>query len=453
MSLIQRLAVAHDKPHAFTIQYPPGREYFQKSFRSAPADIADFLSSKGGLSSLSEFGLYLHVPFCRARCLYCNFPIDTRRDTGLFAGYVDTLIRQLGLLADTVPASSKVYGIDIGGGTPTLLPQAEMGRLLKALGPWRARSSAKRPLSVETGPETASREPEKFAMMRSLGVGRVSLGVQTAEADLLVRINRKQQRLEVESALKHLKDAGFERINIDLIFGLPGQGLAEWRADLKLAAGLLPDSITTYDCLYRGKGRGFVMTGARPPSPAVYGKLYEEAYTFLTSKGYHAPYGSVNFSLHRGETGSSAYFEGRLLDGLSYLGVGQYASSMVGCRWWFAPMRLWDWMKAVQEGSALPAEDCYSLPEDERLAKQILWTLSFGYLDLERFREAFGWGIKPRFSRVLEAAQEKGWLARKGNRYCMAPGSFRHLPELRALFYTDGALDWVRTQEDACVPA
>ncbi|MBI5883752.1 MAG: coproporphyrinogen III oxidase family protein [Elusimicrobia bacterium] len=445
MSVIQRLALAREKAHAFTIQYPPAREYFQERFRTTPADIADFLSSKGGLSGLSEFGLYLHVPFCRARCLYCNFPIDTRRDTSLFSGYADSLIQQLQLLAHCVPSDSKVYGIDIGGGTPTLLPEAELERVLKALGSWRARSKAKRPLSVETGPESASREPAKFSMMRSLGVDRVSLGVQTAESDLLQRVNRMQQRLEVETAFKNIKAAGFSRVNLDLIFGLPGQGLSQWRGDLKLVSSLRPDSITTYDCLYRGKGRGFAMTGAKPPLPSMYGKLYEEAYSFLTSNGYHAPYGSVNFSLHRGETGTSAYFEGRLLDGLPYLGLGLYASSMIGCRWWFSPSQLRDWTRAVQGGEALPAEDCYALPEEERLAKQILWSLSFGFLDLERFREAFGWGIKPRFSQALEAAQGKGWLTRKAGRYLMAPGSFRHLPEIRSLFYTSGALDWVRS--------
>ncbi|MBI5623531.1 MAG: radical SAM protein [Elusimicrobia bacterium] len=444
MSVIQRLAAARRAPQAFTIQYPPSREYFQASFRTPPREIAEFLSSKGGLAGLSEFGLYLHVPFCRARCLYCNFPIDTRRDAALYAGYADSLIQQLELLCHAVPAGSSVRGIDIGGGTPTLLPEPELERVVKALAKWRARSRSRRPLSVETSPEIAAREPGKFVMLRSLGVDRVSLGVQTAETDLLARVRRRQQKLDIETGIRNLRAAGMGRVNVDLIFGLPGQGLAEWRADLKFASSLKPDSITTYDCLYRGKGRGLPMTGAKPPAAAVYGKLYDEAFSFLTSKGYHAAYGSVNFSLHRGETGTSAYFEGRLLDGLPYLGLGVNASSMIGCRWWFSPAAMPEWTRAVQDGEALPGQDCYALPEAERLAKQILWSLSFGFLDLERFRKAFGWGIKPRFSAGLEAAQEKGWLLRKGGRYHMVCGSFRHLPELRALFYTDPALDWVR---------
>ncbi|MFA6319174.1 MAG: coproporphyrinogen-III oxidase family protein [Elusimicrobiota bacterium] len=450
MSLSQNLAVARQKPGDFTIQYPPGREYFQARFRTTPADIGDFLSSKGGLAGLSEFGLYLHVPFCRSRCLYCNFPIDTRRDSGLFGGYVESLIQQLQLLSHAVPAESRVSGIAIGGGTPTLLPEPVLEKLLKALSRWRSRCKAGHPLSVETGPESASREPGKFAMMASLGVDRISLGVQTGDPALLLRVNRRQQRLEVETALKNLKAAGFRRVNLDLIFGLPGQGMPEWRADLKLAASMKPDSISVYDCLYRGKGRGFGLAGAKPPLAAAYGRLYEEAFSFLTSKGYHAVYGSVNFSLRRAETGTSSYFEGRLLDGLPYLGLGVNASSMVGLRWWFGPGSMPEWTQAVQGGEALPAGDCYALPEEERLAKQILWSLSFGFLDLERFRKAFGWGIKPRYTAPLEAAVEKGWLVRKADRYYMAPGSFRHLPELRSLFYTEGALSWVRT--DRAVP-
>src|SRR5207248_10188441 len=126
--------------------------------------------------------------------------------------------------------------------------------------------------------------------------------------------------------------------------------------------------------------------------------------------GFHAPYGSVNFSRYAGETGTSPYFEGRLLDGLAYVGVGNYASSLAGECWWFAPARVNDWLQAVEAGTCLPSGDFYRLPVEERMAKYLLLSLSFGFLDPARFRSVFGADLEESHAAAVAMATDRGCL-------------------------------------------
>jgi oxygen-independent coproporphyrinogen-3 oxidase len=154
MNLAGHLDLARRHPLDFTIQYPPRREYFRDAFR-ADAD-------PGRLAAAGRLLLYLHVPFCEAKCFYCNFAVDTRREQSLHARYVEALVRELDALDRVLDPGCRIPGIDIGGGTPTRLPARELARLLAALSPWRRRSDARHPLSVETTPRIASEEPAKL---------------------------------------------------------------------------------------------------------------------------------------------------------------------------------------------------------------------------------------------------------------------------------------------------
>jgi oxygen-independent coproporphyrinogen-3 oxidase len=271
------------------------------------------------------------------------------------------------------------------------------------------------------------------------------MGLQSTNDETLAQVNRRAQRNLGDQATEALARTGFRRVNVDLVFGLPGQTLAHWRADLERVASLPVDSVTTYDCLYRGAGRAMPKLTAVRPTPEDYGALYDCAYAYLTAHGFHAPYGSVNFSRHPGETGTSPYFEGRLLDGLPYLGAGNYASSLVGERWWFAPYGVDGYVAQVEAGEALPHEDGYVLPEDELWAKYVLLSLNFGRIDPARFRRfSGGVELEAAFGPRLEHALEAGWLVRGTDGvYGVAPGQFRAMYSLRALFYSAGAVRWL----------
>lgn len=421
----------------FTIQYPPRREYFQQRYRSAEGapPALDWMPAGGDVL------LYLHVPFCEAKCFYCNFAVDITSDAELHRRYVDALLTDLARHSAWL-GRARVRGIDLGGGTPTRLAIPELQRLGAALRPF-ADAEHPWPLSIETTPRIAATEPEKMHALHESGFGRVSMGVQSFHAATLAAVNRGAQIAQTAQAVTHLRAARFERVNLDVIFALPGQTLADWRHDLEQLIALQPDSITTYDCLYRGKGRALTRRTAQLPGPEVYGEMYELAYAMLTEAGWHAPYGSVNFARDPAETGTSAYFEGRLLDGLPYLGLGNYATSLRGNRWSFNVRGTRSYIRQVAE-RASTTEDCYDLPAEEVMAKQVLLSLNFGFIDPARFARQFEVAFEDAFAEPLECAVGAGWLEHAADgRWLLARGAFGQLPLLRSLFYPEAARRWM----------
>jgi oxygen-independent coproporphyrinogen-3 oxidase len=439
-SLAQKIRLSSEHPLDFTLQYPPRREYFQDHFRGSP-DLNQ-------LRGLREVLLYVHVPFCQAKCYFCNFAVDIRNAPEIHDSYVDALCAQLDRLQHLMPSDTGIPGIDIGGGTPTLLNATLLEKILIALAPFKVRATTQTPLSIETTPRIASEHPERLSVLAAGGVTRISMGVQSTNATALAAVNRSAQINQTESAVNNIRAAGFKRVNADIIFGMPHQTIPDWQNSLRHVIELGFDSITTYDCLYRGKGRAMTKRTKDKPTPEIYGTMYDLAYDMLSDSGYHAAYGSVNFSKIPGETGTSPYFEGRLLHHLPYLGAGNYASSMLGNNWWFAPYGVNEFVKRTNAGEALPVGDGYDLPSHETIAKQTLLSFNFGYIDTESFRKRFGVQIEDIYADAIYFGLEKGWLKKTQKGYGVHKGKFQYMPQIRALFYTDKAINWLQSFKD-----
>jgi oxygen-independent coproporphyrinogen-3 oxidase len=422
--------------HDFTIQYPPRREYFLQNFRRSPSPAA-----QDWLGAAPEVLLYLHVPFCEAKCFYCNFAVDVSRDETTQSAYVDALLRELDGHAAWLGGTT-VQGIDIGGGTPTRLPAEQLRRLCQAIAPYARGAAHPFPTSIETTPRIAATEPEKLQILSSEGIDRVSMGVQSFNATTLALVNRRRQIDQTTQAMAHLREAHFKRINLDVIFGLPSQTSSDWLQDLERVIALQPDSITTYDCLYRGKGRALTKTSRNTPTPADYGALYDIGYRTLIQAGWHAPYGSVNFSRRPDETGTSACFEGRLLNGLPYLGLGNYASSLRADHWAFNTYGVADYIARIKAG-ANPCEYYYELPRVESQAKYALYSLNYGFIDEVRFQRRFGQALDEVYGSELAYANQAGLLNRQGSRWQLAQGRFDSMHLVRSLFYPAQARQWL----------
>lgn len=436
LSLPDWLRFVEAHPHDFTIQYPVRREYFLQNFLRTPAPrVQDWLSDA------PEALLYLHVPFCEAKCFYCNFAVDVSQDDQVHESYVDTLLRELDTQAHWL-TRAKIRGIDIGGGTPTRLPAKQLERLCRAIAPFAQDSGHAFPVSIETTPRIAAHEPEKLRALRRGGVRRVSMGIQSFNAATLALVNRRRQVEQAAQAMNHLRAAGFPRLNLDIIFGLPGQTMQDWLTDLDRVIALAPDSITTYDCLYRGKGRALTKIAPTMPTPAEYGAMYDAGFAKLTASGWHANYGSVNFSRRPEETGTSACFEGRLLDGLPYLGLGNYASSLRGNHWSFNYYSVGDYVQRVNAG-ANPCAYYYELPQAEAQTKYILYALNYGLVDEVRFKRRFGLSIGEAYPTELDYAISNGLLQRNGMRWQVTEKNFGRMHLIRGLFYPAAARDWL----------
>lgn len=191
---------------------------------------------------------YLHVPFCRHRCGYCNFTVIAGRDD-LADGYLAALGRELQQLG----APREVDTIFLGGGTPTHLDGDQLDRLLQLVNHWfpLARDGE---FSVEANPRDAL-DIEKLAQLRSAGATRISLGVQSFDSAKLVLLERDHDADVIARAVASARALGFD-ISLDLIFGAPGETLAGWQRDLQAALDLRPQHISTYGLTFE-KGTNF----------------------------------------------------------------------------------------------------------------------------------------------------------------------------------------------------
>jgi len=271
--------------------------------------------------------LYVHIPFCRSRCRYCDFasePLGPHARAGRVEDYVALLRSELNdWVARGAGPFETVY---IGGGTPTVLP----ARLLVDLvGDLRALQAgvANPELTVEANPGTIDRE--LLAALAAAGVTRLSLGVQSFDPALRAALGRSVSQQEVESAIAAIGAMGWEDWNIDLVFGIPGQDWVSAAADIEAAVGAGPSHISLYDLTYTRAYASWVRrtmgAGARRAAGAFVEEHLGAAVARLEAAGYRR-YEVSNFARPGFECRHNlAYWRGE-----DYLGIGASAVSTVG---------------------------------------------------------------------------------------------------------------------------
>jgi oxygen-independent coproporphyrinogen III oxidase len=264
--------------------------------------------------------LYVHLPFCAHRCGYCDFVTLVGRVDG-HAAYVDALLAELRLEASLL--ADELETVFLGGGTPTFTEPAALARLLGEL---PTPPSAE--VTVEANPETVT--PALAALLRRDGVTRISLGAQSFQPELLAVLERRATPDAVRSAFYHLRDAGFDNISLDLIYGIPGQSPSDLERDLAEAIALGPEHLSCYE-LEAKPGTRFTHAHGEElarQADAMEG-YFELVVDTLLGAGYRW-YETANFCLPgRQARHNVAYWHGR-----DYLGLGIGAVSTVdGLRW------------------------------------------------------------------------------------------------------------------------
>jgi oxygen-independent coproporphyrinogen-3 oxidase len=295
----------------------------------------------------SVLHLYLHLPFCASRCGYCDFVTVVGR-RGRHGEYVDALLAELEqrrpLLADSLET------IFLGGGTPTFTEPAALRRLLASL-------PACAELTVEANPETVT--PALAGLLRAEGVTRVSLGAQSFQPRLLATLERRASPESVRRAVYHLRDASFDNISLDLIYGIPGQSAAHLDRDIDEALALGAEHLSWYE-LEAKRGTRFTHAHGKELSrqaEAMEG-YFERVVERLTGAGYRW-YETANFCRAPADAGGRdlrsrhnlAYWLGR-----DYVGLGIGAVSTVGGRRWRNTPRLPAYLDALAAGELPPCE-------------------------------------------------------------------------------------------------
>ncbi|MEU7803850.1 radical SAM family heme chaperone HemW [Micromonospora arborensis] len=208
---------------------------------SLPATATTAVGARG-------FGVYVHVPFCASRCGYCDFNTYTAAELGGGAsreGYADTVLAELALAARVLGDSPppRVDTVFVGGGTPTLLPADDLARILDGIDrTWGLAADAE--VTTEANPESVT--PESLKLLRAAGYTRISLGMQSASPGVLAILDRKHSAGRATAAALEARDAGFEHVNLDLIYGTPGERAEDFAASLDQVVAAGVDHVSAY---------------------------------------------------------------------------------------------------------------------------------------------------------------------------------------------------------------
>ncbi|MBD0328706.1 MAG: radical SAM family heme chaperone HemW [Thermoleophilia bacterium] len=306
--------------------------------------------------------LYVHLPFCAHRCGYCDFVTVVGRAEE-HDRYVDALLAELELERELL--ARPLETLYLGGGTPTLTRTGALLRLLASLPPAAE-------VTVEANPETVT-SPLARAL-RDGGVTRVSLGAQSFRPDLLATLGRRAGAADVRRAVYALRDASFDNISLDLLYGIPGQSAADLDADLAQALALEPEHLSCYELEAKPGTRFTHRHGAElgAQAEALEG-YFEHVVSRLTAAGYRW-YETANFCRAPSVAGGRdlrarhnlAYWRGR-----DYVGLGIGAVSTVGTRRWRNRPSLRAYVGALLRG-ARPAREFEELPGPVRERERVL---------------------------------------------------------------------------------
>jgi putative oxygen-independent coproporphyrinogen III oxidase len=353
-------------------------------------------------------GLYLHIPFCSAICPYCDFAVLTggpekRRR------FADHLISEISLWAPDRSTFAEIDTIYFGGGTPSALASDDIARILRAV---RENLSVQdgAGVSFEANPEDVS--AESVRAWRDLNVRFLSLGIQSFDADALKFLGRRHDPGTARRSVETAREAGFDTLSIDLIYGLPGQPFEVWRRTLEQAVSLQPDHISCYQLTFHeGTPFGFRLARGKiselPEEEQA--EIFLFTHEFLRDHGYPA-YEVSNFARspeHRSRHNQKYWHH------VPYLGLGPSAHSFAGTRRWWNERKLGPYEKRIGNGERPIAGSEDLTPEDLALEALMLGLRTADGVDLDEFRERYGVDLRERNGLLIERLAGEGLLERR----------------------------------------
>lgn len=427
--------------HYANTAYPLTPHSFMQYRINDRDEIYDFVV--GEWQKADALSLYIHVPFCKQRCKFCEYVVLEHTDEEIEDEYVELLLKEMQMYAEIL-RGKKIVGYDLGGGTPTKLSVRNLTRITEAV---RSLFQIEpgTVFSVETTPVIAANELEKIKALYDLGYRRISMGVQTVSEKLLNALGREGSASVYEKAVENIRKAGFESFNIDLMYGFLYQTDSDFTNTLRYAVGLKPEHITLYRNRYKG-----TKIESEAGGVSIYKAVYQYrlAYTVLTDSGYQANIGKNTFSKVPADYGTSDYLTKRVIYGTPYVGMGLGAQSFgmdyLAYNLGAAEKRMERYKKAIQEGR-LPIQDIYRLPQEESIAKMVSVAFYFAFVDLEAFKARFGLDFCEYFCDEVRFVLDNKLMELRDGRLYLTPRGADNINGVIPLFYSARSKEELKT--------
>lgn len=429
--------------HLANTAYPLNHNRTMKDYRVHRTDFETVAAA--AWQDIDELGLYVHIPFCQARCNFCEYTvIDPQANQSWTAPYFDLLEREFEQYNNLLVTRKKTLtGFDIGGGTPALATVEQLERVVnaaRAAFQWQPGLE----ISIETTPLIAAREPEKIVALKQLGIDRISMGVQITQLSLAHQLGRQYKGFDsLRRAGQHIRAAGFRKFNIDLMYGFAGQELVDWEDSLKKSLELEADYITLYRMRYKGTR---LQAQAIEVSREMTTEMAEVAGKILNQAGYLALPGKNTYSRLPGDPGASDYLTNRVIKGTPYLGLGLGAQSLthhtLAYNQGAAAKDIMPYQKAIESGR-LPIQDLYDMPAAVSMAKMISVSFYFGEINRRYFYQKFGVTLEEQFPAEIDFVLAAGLMAYRGDCLSLTPQGANFYNGVIALFYAPAVKDYL----------
>jgi oxygen-independent coproporphyrinogen-3 oxidase len=383
----------------------------------------------------SPAGLYIHIPFCLKKCRYCDF--YSVSDLSLQPLFPDALISEMNLIGKTGLVFDTLY---IGGGTPSILDDAVLIKIIDAAGQYfDILSDAETTLEVNPGTVT----PGQLKNYRQAGVNRISIGIQSFNPENLGFLGRIHSAADAETAVKWAQEAGFENIGLDLIYGIPGQTDESWIKDLQTAVQFQPQHLSCYMLSYEPgtplhtdlQNQAF-----KPLSDQRICELYETTVTFLSAHHF-IQYETSNFAKEAADSRGirnalthASRHNTKYWNFAPYIGLGPSAHSFLDQK------RFWNYPsveKYIEELSAgrLPraGEEVLS-PEQQWMEAVYLGLRQTKGIGVDAIEKKFGVNFTARYAGIIADFEEKGLIKSSAERCALTSKGMLYLDSIAARF-------------------
>lgn len=361
---------------------------------------------RGAHKNMKPIAVYIHIPFCIHKCSYCDFNSYAGLDH-LTIDFCDAVKREIWGVHELERVVSSVF---FGGGTPTYLQAEQLNSILNAV---RDVFPFAKDAEITSESNPANSDVERFEGMRRGGFNRLSIGVQSFDDRLLRIAERQHTSQEAIDAIACARSAGFDNLNLDMIFALPEQSLEDWRASLFNAIEINPEHISTYalsieeGTRFDRMRRNHTLHKADEDTEL---EMYELAIELLSKAGYQH-YEVSNFC----RPGKQARHNLTYWLNEEYLGFGPGAVSYLGGRRWMNEKRPTSYIQKVKAGEPLAILD-ETLPPEEALAETLILGLRLrGGVTLKSVQDRFSIDLQERYSGLISELVSEGFAELKGD--------------------------------------